>query len=81
MDDYIYYINTSTEYLQKQGLPVIDAKDKKYLRFVSVKKKETLIKLDTLKELWGIYFFDPVKSPYSADITDIETEYENYYHK
>ena len=32
-DDYIYYRNTAAEYVEKQGLPVIDAKGTKYLKF------------------------------------------------
>jgi hypothetical protein len=79
MDDYIYYINTSAEYLEKQGLPVIDAKNKKYLKFVMADNKEKLIKLDTLEELWGMYLFDPKKKPYYADIIEIEEDYKNYY--
>src|SRR5215204_4930310 len=54
-DDYIYYVNTSAEYLEKQGLPVVDAKNKKYLKFVLGDRKTLVIKLDTLEELWGMY--------------------------
>lgn len=78
-DDYIYYINSSVEYLEKQGIPVIDAKNRKFLRFVMTDKKEKLIKLDTLEELWGIYLFDPMKAPLYADMIDIEENYKNYY--
>ena len=78
-DDYIYYINTSVEYLEKEGLPVLDAKNKKYLKFVLTDKQDQVIKLDTLEELWGIYLFDPKKSVYAADMTIIEDEYKRYY--
>lgn len=78
-DDYIYYMNTSAEYLEKKGLKILDARGKNYVRFLSSDKTAKVIKLDTLPELWGIYFFDPMKKPYLADITDIEVEYENYY--
>jgi hypothetical protein len=78
-DDYIYYVNTSAEYLEKQGLPVLDAKNKKYLKFLLADRKPRVIKLDTLEELWGMYFFDPKKYPYAADITMIEDEYKSYY--
>lgn len=78
-DDYLYSVNTSAEYLEKQGLPVLDAKNKKYLKFVSAGKLVQLIQLDTLKELWGIYLFDPKKKPYAADMTIIEDEYKSYY--
>lgn len=78
-DDYIYYMNTSAEYLQKQGIPVLDAKNRKYLKFVMADRKVQLIKLDTLQELWGIYLFDPMKKPHYADIIDMETDYKNYF--
>jgi hypothetical protein len=78
-DDYIYYINISAEFLEKQGLPVINAKSKKYLKFVTSDKKAELVKLDTLHELWGMYFFDPTKRPYYADITEIEEDYKSYF--
>lgn len=78
-DDYIYYVNTSAEYLEKQGLSVLDAKNKKYLKFVLADKRTHVINLDTLQELWGMYLFDPKKKPYAADMTMIEDEYKNYY--
>ncbi|HJW16071.1 MAG TPA: hypothetical protein VJ499_03075 [Flavisolibacter sp.] len=78
-DDYIYYINSSAEYLENQGLPVLDAKNRKYLKFIFEDRKEYVIKTDTLKELWGMFLFDPRKKPYAADMTIIEDEYKNYY--
>jgi hypothetical protein len=78
-DDYIYYVNTSAEYLEKEGLPVFDAKNKKYLKFVLADKRVQVIKLDTLEELWGMYLFDPKKKAYAADMTIIEDEYKNYF--
>jgi hypothetical protein len=79
MDDYIYSVNTSVEFLQKQGLPVFDAKSKKYLKFVSPGKEAQIVRLDTLQELWGMYLFDPKKKPLAVDMTVIEDEYKNYY--
>ena len=78
-DDYIYYINTSADYLEKHGLLVIDAKARRFLKFVTADKKVQLIKLDTLPDLWGLYLFDPRKKPYYADIIEIEDDYKNYF--
>jgi hypothetical protein len=78
-DDYIYYVNTSAEYLEKQGLPVLAARNKKYLKFVLANRQVQIVKLDTLEELWGLYLFDPKKKPSSVDITVIEDEYKNYF--
>ena len=81
MDDYIYYINISAEYLEKQGLPVLNAKNKKYLKFISEDKKITVIQPDSLEELWGIYLFDAKQKPYFANITIIEDDFKNYFKK
>ena len=78
-DDYIYYVNTSAEYLEKKDLPVLDTKNKKYLKFILADKQVQVIKLDTLEELWGMYLFDPKKKAYAADMTIIEDEYKSYY--
>jgi hypothetical protein len=78
-DDYIYYVNTSAEYLEKKGLQVIDAKNKKFLKFIMADKNVQLIKLNTLEELWGMYLFDPKKKQHYADMTVIEEDYKNYF--
>lgn len=78
-DDYLYYMNLSAEYLEKQGLPVTDAKSSKYLRFVLADKSIKLIKTDTLPGLWGFYLFDPTMQPHYADILAMEDEYQAYY--
>lgn len=78
-DDYIYYINISAAYLEKQGLPVIDAKNKKFLKFLFADNSFQLVKLDTLPDLWGMYLFDPAKKPLYADIIEIENDYKSYF--
>jgi hypothetical protein len=78
-DDYIFYINESSEYLQKKGLPVLNVRDKNYLKFISSDKSVTLVKLDTLSGLWGMYFFQPDKKPRLVNIASISEEYKNYY--
>jgi len=78
-DDYLYSMNTSAEYLERQGVPIVDAKGRKFLKFMMVHKKSQLIKLDTLKELWGLYLFTPQKKPYSADLNAIEDDYKRYF--
>jgi hypothetical protein len=67
------------EYLEKEGLPVLDAKNKMYLKFVLADNQVQIIKLDSLKELWGVYLFDPKKQAYAVDMTIIEDEYKSYY--
>jgi hypothetical protein len=79
MDDYLFYLNESWTYLKQQGVPVVDAKDKKVIQFISANHKIQLVRLDTVPELWGVYLFDPARSPYPADITNIEEAYRSYY--
>lgn len=78
-DDYLYYMHASIDYLEKQKLPLIDAKGRKYLSFVSADGNAKIIKIDTLQDLWGIYLFDPNKKPYYADIIEIEDDYKKYF--
>jgi len=78
-DDFLYYMSQSTEYLEKQGIKVIDSKSNKYLNFVLSDKSSKLIKLDTVPELWGIYLFDPSRQPHHADLTVIDQEVDSYY--
>lgn len=81
MDDYLYSMHESWEYLESTGLKVIDAKDKRYILFQLSNGTSQLIKLDTLDELWGIYLFDPAKPPLLADISFIEPDFESYFKK
>ena len=78
-DDYLNYLQTSQDFLVSVKLPILDAKDKKYLKFIINDKSQTVIKLDTLPELWGIYFFNPGKKEKLVDMTMIYEEYNNYF--
>ena len=78
-DDYLYYLNISYTFLDSVKLPILDAKDKKYLKFIRDNKSQTIIRLDTLPELWGIYFFNPGKKEKLVDMMDINEEYNSYF--
>ena len=80
-DDYLYYLNTSAEYLEKEGIPVLDAQPSRYLKFILSGADSQIIHLDTLPDLWGLYLFEPGKRPHYADITEIEKEYDSYFAK
>lgn len=77
--DYAYSISEADQYLQSVKLPVIYADTRKFLKFINQNGTVTLIKTDTLPELWGIYFFDPFKPPALIDETMIEEEYRKYF--
>ena len=78
-DDYLNALHTSIDFLDSVHLPVLDSKDKKYLKFIHDNKSQTIIRLDTLPELWGIYFFEPGKKEKLADINLIDEEYNSYF--
>jgi len=78
-DDYMYYLHLAIEYLKNQKLPIINAKDMKYVQFMMADEKAELIKLDTLQDLWGMYLFTPKQAPHFTDILTIEDEYKAYF--
>jgi hypothetical protein len=78
-DDNMYYMSTARDFLEQQKLAIMDNKDKKYIKFVFADKLSQVIKLDTVSQPWGIYFFDPSKRLYQADITMIQEEYKNFF--
>lgn len=78
-DDYMYYMHVSIDYLEKHGIPVISAKHKKYISFNMPGQPASIVKLDTLKDLWGIYLFNPGQAPHFTDILAIEDEYKAYF--
>ena len=79
IDDWSFYMNSSGEYLKTTHLPVVDASDKKVLKFVKADKSVTLVRLDTLSAYWGVYLFSPAKEPQFADIIMMEESYKKYF--
>jgi hypothetical protein len=77
-DDYLWYMHGAAEYLDSQKLKIVNAKSEKYLLFRSPAAGITLIKKDTLQELWGVFLFNPSRGIRKADITSIETDYKEF---
>lgn len=78
-DDYIFYMNSALQFLDSVKLKTVEARDKKYLRFVGRDASQQLIRIDTLSELWGMYFFEPSKTARLANVLDIDESYSSYY--
>jgi hypothetical protein len=78
-DDWASYMNSSSEYLKTTDLPVIDASDKKVLKFVKADHSITVVRLDTLSNYWGMYLFSTAKEPQYADIIMMEDSYKKYF--
>jgi hypothetical protein len=78
-DDYLNFLHTANDFLDSIKLTILNAKDKKYLKFIRSDKSKQIVKLDTLSELWGIYLFDPNKQERLVDMTMIDQEYTSYF--
>jgi hypothetical protein len=78
-DDMIEYRNSTSRFLDSMKLSLIKTEDHKFVKFIKADKSSTLIKLDTISNLWGIYLFAPGKEPKFADFTMIEEEYKAYF--
>jgi hypothetical protein len=79
-DDAAEYAARADSFLHKQNLPIVQADRSRYLKFLQSNDAFTFIKTDTLPLLHTLYFFDPNKKPYNADITLIEDEYKKFFH-
>lgn len=80
-EDGVYYDYIADSVLQKKKLPVIEAINYKFLKFIQKNGESTIIKVDTLSQISTLFFFDPIKRPRVADVVDIETDYGSYFHK
>lgn len=78
LDDVLFYISESTEYLESKKIKVITTENNKILKFNSNDKNMTIINLDLEKEMFGIYLFDPKQKPKKVNIIDISDEFESY---
>jgi hypothetical protein len=79
-DDDVYYYSLTDSFLKSQHLPVTTVKGYQYLKFVQSDKASTVVNIDTLQQIYTMYFFDPSKAPKGVDVPDIENEYNRFYH-
>lgn len=78
-DDAMYYLSVAREFVDSAKLNKIELTHEKFIKFIEQNKTQTLIKIDTLKALCGVYFFEPSKKPYQINLTIPEEEYKTYY--
>lgn len=79
VEDYAYYLSMSHDYLDSARLRLLDARGKRFLKFIGNQPPNQIIRLDTVPELWGIYFFEPAKKAKRINMTMIEEEYRGYF--
>ena len=78
-DDYMWYLNESTETFRKNKLNVLNIKNDKIIKFEMENGNNAILELNKKNELWQIYLFDPKLKPKKIDMTDSENEYKTYF--
>lgn len=78
-DDYAFYLNAASDFLDSAKINTLYTKDKKLIKFIGADSTYEIIECNKLPELWSIYFFDPAKKSKHADMTIIEEEYKKYF--
>ena len=78
-DDYMWYLNESTETFRKNKLNVLNIKNSKTIKFEMENGNNAILELNGEDELWQIYLFDPKLKPKKIDMTDSENEYKTYF--
>ncbi|WP_281635804.1 hypothetical protein [Flavobacterium marginilacus] len=78
-DDYMWYLNESTETFRKNKLNVLNIKNGKTIKFEMENGNNAILELNGQDELWQIYLFDPKLKPKKIDMTDSENEYKTYF--
>jgi hypothetical protein len=78
-DDYMFYLNESTETFRKNKLQVLNIKNGKIIKFEMKNGNNAILELNQEEELWQIYLFDPKLKPKKIDMTDSENEYKTYF--
>lgn len=78
-DDYMWYLNESTETFRKNKLNVLNIKNGKTIKFEMENGNNAILELNGEDELWQIYLFDPKLKPKKIDMTDSENEYKTYF--
>lgn len=78
-DDYMFYLNESSETFRKNKLEVLNIKNGKILNFQLENGNNAILELNDEDELWQIYLFDPKLKPKKIDMTDSENEYKTYF--
>ena len=81
LEDYHVYVDSTNRFLDsvKAKLPTLNAKGSKFIKFVKSNNTAAVIKIDSLQQYWGLYFFTPSKDPVEADMTDIRAHYAKYF--
>lgn len=78
-DDYMWYLDESTETFRKYKLNVLNIENGEIIKFEMENGNNAILELSGEEELWQIYLFDPKLKPKKIDMTDSENEYKTYF--
>jgi hypothetical protein len=67
--------------MQWKGLPVMQASKIRWLIFRKSNGTDSIIDLNNVNFVCGMYLFDPEKNPIRADMTNVETQLNFYFQK
>ena len=83
MHEYVYLIRNAHLAIKKNipQLKIIEAKNVRYLLFISANNNKECIDLDTKNDPYGLFVFDRKKPPILLDMANIETELGFYFTK
>jgi hypothetical protein len=78
-----YLMRNARIVLQKywHSIQIIESSKARYLLFIKADKSRQCIDLDANGDMCGIYLFDRKKNPELADMMNIDTALEFYFHK
>jgi hypothetical protein len=83
MHEYEYLIKTAQSSVNKNfsQVKIIEAKNVRYLLFITSYKKRICIDLDKNYDPYGLYLFNRQKAPQPVDMANTETELGFYFSK
>ena len=81
--EYFYMSRNAKAYIQEHRpeLKILEAKNFRYIVFTRSDASEEIIDLDKLADAWGMYVFDPKKTPQLSDMMNVDTEIPRYFSK
>lgn len=81
--EYFYQMRNARIVLKKfwGRLRIIETSNARYLQFLRADKSSTIIDLNTVGDISGMFLFDPKKEPLLIDMMNVDTELGFYYTK
>ncbi len=81
MHEYFYQLKYAHKVLKEHwsDIKIIEAKNVRYLQFVKTDHTTDYIDLNTKNDAYGLFVFDPAKTPTQLELTNAESEIGFYF--